>query len=97
MEKWICDKVEEVLKERFKHNISVENHDYYIWVYSMDKHNSSRIMIIHGYGDDYEPFEIICPKGIKGVDTFVKRFKDEEKLFNYIKTDFFDELVLMNI
>jgi len=93
MRKEICNMVEQAITkhEILGKSLDVDNAGYYIWAYNKDQ--DSRVMVVHGYGNEYEPFEIILISA-NGGKTVKKQFLNEEEMIRYIKEDMLKELVI---
>jgi len=94
MNERICNKLEQLFNKLYPDYLYVSNYGYYLWVY---KNTTNELaIVIHGYGEDYAPFEVILIKA-EDDNTIYKTFLTYKDMEEYLKNDLIDELMVYGL
>jgi hypothetical protein len=100
MQKSICYKIEEFINLNYGglfHTILYDKKnpkEGYLWVFKED--TEKMIMVIHGSGTYYNPFEIRLVQ-VDDNKTVDKQFDNIDKLMDYLGNDLLDDLMMYEI
>ena len=94
MDRHLCEEMEDLIMEYHSDKYYVLNYGYYLHVFTNSGDNM--IMVLHGYGTEYEPYELKLIK-VDDDTTVIKHFYSKRDLKNYIKNKLSDELMVLKL